>query len=150
MYCSMNYLIKRIQRNGWNHTCKMETLVFKLLCEENKVKLIHTPRLTSQIMRFVCKLQAKFSEVCEPNKKLLKVFCNLMMESPPFACKILASEFVHRKDYVQIWQKNHQSEPHPKWIEYENEADFEQPLGLLLTAIEGTVISCQYLSRYNP
>ena len=122
-----------------------ETLVFKLLCEENDVKLINTPRLAFQIMSFVYKLKAKFSEICGSNRKIRKVFNELMIKSPPYACKILASEFVHRKDYMAILKDNQLSDPHPKWTEYENEADFKQPLGTLFPTKKGMVaiIYCQ-------
>ncbi len=116
-----------------------ETLVFNLLCEENDVKLIHTPRLTNQIMSFVSNLMAKYSEICQPNRKQRKVFYQLMIESPPYACKILPSEFVHQKDYMAILKDNKLSDPHPKWTEYENEADFKQPLGTLLLNTKGIV-----------
>ncbi len=59
-----------------------------------------------------------------------------MEQSPPWACKVLESDFCHRNQFEMVCKKNLKQGPHQKWTEFENDVDFEVAL-TRATSIKG-------------
>ncbi len=91
--------------------------------ESQSVKLIHTERLGYQLLAFLSKLQQLYKKVPLP----LKQQCyDILRRTPPWACRVLASEFAEQEDFHRFCNENKQYGLHSKWTEFEEEQDFLQ------------------------
>ncbi|XP_072037857.1 uncharacterized protein [Amphiura filiformis] len=129
LYINWSPLRSIMKRNGWQLAQPVyETLIMKVICEEQSVDLIRTPRLKDQIIRFTSMLRSKYKKL---GPSYRKHFWAHITQGPPWACKILASEFHSREQFQRICHESVQHGPHPKWTEFVNRQDFEVPLAAL-------------------
>ena len=133
LYLDWDALLTKLEIQGWSfgHR-KYQLFICNTLAEANSVKLGHTLRLLNQVGSFLNKLKA-----CFKNKMLMSLFerrqqCfKLMKKIPPWACKVLKSEFrspQRRCHFEKVCKKNVERGPHPRWTEFENDVHFEVAL----------------------
>ena len=58
--------------------------------------------------------------------KLKRHFYAILRSNPPWACRVLASEFAEQEDFHHVCNENKQCGLHSKWTEFEEEQDFVQ------------------------
>ncbi len=149
LYLDWNALLTTLERKGWQHWQfghhKYQLIICNTLDKANSVKLTHTLRLLNQVGSFLIKLQA-----CFRNRMLMSLFesrqqCFKQMKKiPPWACKVLESEFGSRSCYFEnVCKKNVKRGPHPKWTEFEKDVNFEVAL-MRAASIKGNDILNNY------
>ncbi len=100
--------------------------LFKLICEESSLDLVLTSRLKDQIVGFSSKLFTKLGKK-ELDERIK--FCTGLTKDkgPSWACKVLPDEFASEEQYRRVCRENENRGLHPKWMEFQNEGDFEEP-----------------------
>ena len=102
--------------------------LFKLICEESSVDLVLTSRLKDQIDSFSSKLFTKLRK--QELDERIKFCTGLTQEKgPSWACKVMPNEFTSKEQYRIVCKKNAIGGQHSRWMEFQNESDFEEPFG---------------------
>ncbi|XP_072037847.1 uncharacterized protein [Amphiura filiformis] len=131
-FCYLNVNLSRMVRvikrnNGWLNKLHLEMFIFKTICEQHSVGLIYTSRLRSQIICFISILRSIYMKLCVHQSAHRQQFYNQCNISPPWACKVLASEFYRQEEFHQSRQMNKHGS-HPQCMRYtsmEDWAEFE-------------------------
>ncbi len=127
LYLDWATLLKPLKVKGshFNHRLQ-QTPLCKTLAKANAVQLRGTPRLMNQVGSFAHKLKLCFNRKMDETKSNKQQCIEQMEKSPPWACKVLESEFYGCSNrFQQICKKNLKRGPHPKWTEFKNDVDFD-------------------------
>ncbi len=129
LYISWSTLLSCLQKDGYSMTqLPHSAQLFKLICEENSLSLLLTSRLNDQIDSFSSKLFTKLWKM-ELDERIK--FCTGLTQDkgPSWACKVLPDEFTHEEEYRRVCLDNEIRGLHSRWMEFQNESDFEEPFG---------------------
>ena len=89
---------------------QLELLVFKTICKDASITLVHTPRLQGIIQQFTSILGSQFKET-SPEK--IPEFIKHIEDSPPWVIRVVASEFVHEEQFQQTRREQNRSQRGP-------------------------------------
>ena len=129
LYLDWATLLKALEKTGWCSDHRVpQRLLYEALAEANTVKLRYTPRLKNQVGSFVQKLWQCVSKKMKTSQFSRQQCVKQMEKSPPWACKVLESEFYGRNQFEMVCKKNVERGPHLKWTEFENDVDFQVAL----------------------
>ncbi|XP_072037848.1 uncharacterized protein [Amphiura filiformis] len=125
LYVKWASMLRIMKGNMMLSIPRLEVYYFRAICKDNSVDLIHTQRLKDQIIIFTSELRSKFSNTLNASSKFPFLERLHEVESPLWACKVLASEFSTPVQFHHFCQENKQHGPLPNLTEVRIKRDFE-------------------------